>query len=605
MRALLSLFVLVPLVAQGKNLVSKDRKAPSPTAARCGSGIAWHKDLAPALVQAEAEGKPVLWYVPTVAGSPMDRKAELDRYLAAGPFQQPEIVALVGARFVALKLVPKGPEQQQRQLGRGQFIEPGFLVLDAKGKELHRLDRLSTLDPTWLRTRLAGWAGTDVPVRELPPALAQARAALQAGDPLAAEKALLAGRATLPAAHATEGEFLLGAALARSARSAQAKAIWIAAAAAQPDDPWAWKCAAEAEGHGPFLRGFEDFTTLPPAVLTQPTVGTQAPEGVYTEDEIRRRCVRFLLGMQREHGGYDDSIYDFGGADSLPNVYVAGTAIVGWALLEEFPQGGSEAVEQAITRILAYVAADAHLNFEDVDEQLWAHVYRMHFAARLLDLRPAHKAAARALLAQAAAQAVAMQLPTGAFRHEYPNPFVMASTLHALKVAEAHGVELDAGKMQKAVRALLSCRAQNTGAFPYNFTRANPDLPVPGAAGRMPLCEHALLLWGESSAEPLRAAIEAAFTHHDQLESTRKYDNHANRLGYGGFFFWYDVQARTEAILALPAGEPRQALLARQREQVLAIPEIDGCFVDSHELGKSYGTAMGLLCLARLRNGGR
>ena len=28
--------------------------------------------------------------------------------------------------------------------------------------------------------------------------------------------------------------------------------------------------------------------------------------------------------------------------------------------------------------------------------------------------------------------------------------------------------------------------------------------------------------------------------------------------------------------------------------------EIDGCFVDSHELGKSYGTAMGLLCLARL-----
>jgi hypothetical protein len=27
------------------------------------------------------------------------------------------------------------------------------------------------------------------------------------------------------------------------------------------------------------------------------------------------------------------------------------------------------------------------------------------------------------------------------------------------------------------------------------------------------------------------------------------------------------------------------------------LPEIDGCFVDSHELGKTYGTAMGLLVM--------
>jgi len=31
---------------------------------------------------------------------------------------------------------------------------------------------------------------------------------------------------------------------------------------------------------------------------------------------------------------------------------------------------------------------------------------------------------------------------------------------------------------------------------------------------------------------------------------------------------------------------------------VLAIPEIDGCFVDSHEIGRSYGTAMALMCLS-------
>ncbi|MEZ6095879.1 MAG: hypothetical protein R3C03_16885 [Pirellulaceae bacterium] len=38
----------------------------------------------------------------------------------------------------------------------------------------------------------------------------------------------------------------------------------------------------------------------------------------------------------------------------------------------------------------------------------------------------------------------------------------------------------------------------------------------------------------------------------------------------------------------------------RQREIILQIPEIDGCFVDSHELGRCYGTAMALLSLSLL-----
>ena len=32
-------------------------------------------------------------------------------------------------------------------------------------------------------------------------------------------------------------------------------------------------------------------------------------------------------------------------------------------------------------------------------------------------------------------------------------------------------------------------------------------------------------------------------------------------------------------------------------ELVLDLPEFDGAFVDSHELGRSYGTARALLCL--------
>ena len=39
---------------------------------------------------------------------------------------------------------------------------------------------------------------------------------------------------------------------------------------------------------------------------------------------------------------------------------------------------------------------------------------------------------------------------------------------------------------------------------------------------------------------------------------------------------------------------------AQQRKLVLDLPEFDGCFVDSHELGRAYGTAMALLCFAAL-----
>ena len=134
---------------------------------------------------------------------------------------------------------------------------------------------------------------------------------------------------------------------------------------------------------------------------------------------------------------------------------------------------------------------------------------------------------------------------------------------------------------------------------PARFAR-DPRASIPAAAGRMPLCELALLLWKRGSQESLEKALEAAFEHHEQLASVRKYDDHANRLGYGGFFFWFDLQSRVDAIAALPAGPLRAKLRDQQRELILALPEIDGCFVDSHELGRVYGTAMAHWSLAML-----
>jgi len=116
----------------------------------------------------------------------------------------------------------------------------------------------------------------------------------------------------------------------------------------------------------------------------------------------------------------------------------------------------------------------------------------------------------------------------------------------------------------------------------------------------MPLCELALLLWDRSDQDKLQNALKVAFQHHDLLAAVRKYDDHADRHGYGGFFFWFDMLGRAEALMQLADDEQREPWRTRQLQLVLDLPEFDGVFVDSHELGRCYGTAMALLCLVTL-----
>jgi hypothetical protein len=82
----------------------------------------------------------------------------------------------------------------------------------------------------------------------------------------------------------------------------------------------------------------------------------------------------------------------------------------------------------------------------------------------------------------------------------------------------------------------------------------------------------------------------------------RKYDDHAGRYRIGGFFYFYDQLGRILALRQLDGspgelGKKAREWRAKLRAQILEIAEVDGTFVDSHELGRSYGTAMALLCL--------
>ncbi|MEZ6037774.1 MAG: hypothetical protein R3F29_09860 [Planctomycetota bacterium] len=595
-----------------QNSTRKIRRPPGELAAKAGNAVNWRKDVDAALLEAKQKGKPVFWYVPEVKGSPMDRKPEIDRYLMGGPFSWPSTIALLNEHFVPVKEVAEGARAKALGLVRGEFLEPGYVLLDGDGKALLTVDQITTFHAQWFEAPLrravqqprAGWPGGV--------GLDEAWQQLQRGEYQAVGEGL-----RLVSFHSAEAEteaaWIESVVAFRSGHRTLAMQRWQSIVEQRPESPWAWKAALELEGHGPFVHGFEVYGELPAKVLTDdPVDGTRAPDGTYTEAELWQRSVDYLCGMADDDGVYRDSIYDFGGTDGLPNVYAAVSCLVGEALLvaEARAAAGSFALDDAsrarVGEVLLQIRAHAEradwLALEDKDEILWARAYALRFllafgARRGADGREGDDAQAAALRGGVGAL-IALQPETGVWFHEYGNPFAIATALQALHGARAAGIDVPQDNIDKGLRALAFNRTDE-GAFSYSQTREGrqPRAPVEGAAGRMPLCELGLFLFGASDQAKLLAACEAGQRYHGELAAVRKYDDHASKLGYGGFFFWFDMLGRAEAIARLDDAEARHRLAAQQRELVLQLPEFDGCFVDSHELGRCYGTAMALLCL--------
>src|SRR5262249_22659446 len=156
---------------------------------------------------------------------------------------------------VPVRDVPRGEVQRRYRLQRGEFIEPGWLVLDGDGQERGRLQQITTFQPQWFEAPLRRLAG--VPASGFPctPALQAAWTASGAGDAAAGDKLLQAVLDREPAAGVgAEALFLRGALQRRSGRDGDANATWRALGDRYPATTWAAKAAMEAEGHGPFTR---------------------------------------------------------------------------------------------------------------------------------------------------------------------------------------------------------------------------------------------------------------------------------------------------------------------------------------------------------------
>ena len=179
-----------------------------------------------------------------------------------------------------------------------------------------------------------------------------------------------------------------------------------------------------------------------------------------------------------------------------------------------------------------------------------------------------------------------------------------SDALIALSAAKRAGVipeDLPAA-IERGVKSLLICRTTE-GAYSYNQPRrGKARASVEGSVGRTPRGELALMLWSPEDSIGLEKAVALSFDNEEHLLPAQKYDDHTSSYGYGGFFFYYDLLARTEAIAALPKGAARKASATQQHAQIMNLPEFDGAFMDSHEIGRCYGTGMALWCLATLNS---
>ena len=413
------------------NSMVKNRVQPGPQASRIGSAVQWQPDLETALAKSRETGKPVFWYVPTLRGSFMDRTSSIDQYMMAGPFSWPDIISVLNEHFIPVKARPNRKQQKQFELMPYVFVEPGFVILAPGGEVTTKLDRITTLHPKWFRSLLTQSVLQPIQPESKPDALTQLWRHFEDGN----YDRVVVTPSAKGSATAVEEMLLAGMADFRRGDHASAKQKWQTASKLQPEHPLAWKAAAEAEGIGPFVRGFEIHRAIPANALQAgvKSVGSSAPANVFDEPELWQRGSEFLLTMQNRQGGFTDSDYDFGGTDSLPNVHVAVTSLAGMAMLEAAGRDQLDSLqvarlEKAISNAASYVCDNGNINLADRDELLWACAYRVRFIARMTTKDRRYQQTLQTLVKDLER----IQSRSGSWFHEYRNPFVTATALLAL-----------------------------------------------------------------------------------------------------------------------------------------------------------------------------
>jgi len=488
----------------------------------------------------------------------------------------------------------------KKSLERAQGARMRYLAVKAKAMRLLRRSREALAS-------LQEKSGKAVPAPGL--TLEAARMHLALGDRNSVVR-VLAG-----APPSSETEYLLGAVRYLSWDEDRATAHF-RRSVDLGEGPWSYKAAAmlaladDTTPLSPLAHGFS-LLEYGPAALYRPGIPTtteipRTGSPARARKAVVRAAFDYLLSQQRPDGSWSDTRYAYWPAPRiLPNVRVAITALSATAILSwwDLDPGLAEA---AVVKAEQYLRDDGMVAL-GTEEEVYAQAYRILYWVRKAEVSPQSKSEARKHLDALVKRAAAIQhRQTGFFTHEYPNAFCSGAMLWSLHLAKEAGVKVPERLLKLGVKALLSARRED-GTFAYSGShrpRKNSSgkkenvTDLKNSSARMPHCEGILLALGSSNQKKLRKAFRTFLKYLDRLARVRKCDFHSDGE-LGGFFFWHAVLHASEA-KSLLTGPLKKQVESVLLDLVTGFPEIDGSFIDSHELGKSYGTAMALLVLKNL-----
>jgi hypothetical protein len=348
---------------------------------------------------------------------------------------------------------------------------------------------------------------------------------------------------------------------------------------------------------GAAFTGFESLQYLPVAAYATWPHDTTWQGDRLAPAAMARGGVEFLLAQQRDDGGFTDSRYAYWpNSEITPNVWVAITAIALTALWEHRASHLHlhSRIDTALQRGEAFLLDPKRLN-RGANEDCYSDAYRlMYLARRTAGADDAERQRLVQRMNEIVQAAAARQKASGFWAHEYENAFATGAVLQEVLAARAAGASVPVEVVDRAAAALISARGKN-GAYSYGGSAGERNTGLKDAAGRMPVCEGTLLQVGRSDPDKVRFALDNFWAHMANLEGVRRNDFHSDGE-LGGFFFFHSVFHASEVVKLLPE-EERSAHWQRFLALLQQIPEVDGSFLDSHELGRSYGTAMALLTL--------
>lgn len=342
----------------------------------------------------------------------------------------------------------------------------------------------------------------------------------------------------------------------------------------------------------------EAFTTLPK--------DTSWPIEKLTISEASENGIQFLLRQQRADGGWNDSRYSYCPDTRITaNVWMAISAVCCQALLRHRDSADAqtrELIDKAIARGETYLADESRVN-RGRNEDVYADAYRLDYFAERLPTLPAgpYRKNMRAVMLKIVREAGQRQDERGFWAHEYANAFCTAVMIQGLLSAKMAGVMVPKSVLKLAGESIAAARSSD-GGFAYGgIARTKPSRnSLVNSSTRMPLCESVLFELGLSDMSNVSFAFQNFWRHFSRIEGVRRTDFHSDGQ-IAGFMFFHTLYHTSKAISALPSKQ-RAEQHGKLLDRVLRYGELDGTFMDSHEMGRSYGTAMALLVIANARD---